>query len=225
MTIPYKIRVKPVTTPPKTPDTPQGRDTFETPNYAVDLLIPFIPKDVRTVWECACGSGKIVRRLESKGYRVVSTDIRDFGFNHIWNFLEDTGEQFDEDIGYTHSAIITNPPFSIKSEFIERAFEYKIPFAFLINADYSGQSIKWVEEYKCEKIIPKRRVAYITPNIVNRVNEGEETNYLTKDEIPSIMVYKYSSSQFHSMWLTHRFGLGQTETFVDLPIKELKENI
>ena len=83
----YDIRVKPVTTPPKTPNIPQGRDTFETPNYAINLLIPFIPKDVSSIWEPACGSGRITRRLESIGYRVVSTDIRDFGFNHIWNFI------------------------------------------------------------------------------------------------------------------------------------------
>ena len=224
MEVSYNIRVKPITTPPKTPDTPQGRDTFETPNYAIDLLIPFIPSDVRAVWECACGSGRISRKLKNAGYYVVSTDIRDFGFNHIWNFIEDCGEEPYEDVGYTHSAIITNPPFSIKSEFIERAFAYKIPFAFLINADYSGQSIDWVQR-GCEKIIPNRRIAYITPNIIGRVNQGEETNYLTKEEIPSILLYKYSSAQFHSMWLTHGFGLGQTETFVDLPIKELKENI
>ena len=43
----YPVRVKPITTPPKTPSVPQGRDTFQTPNYATELLIPFIPKEDR----------------------------------------------------------------------------------------------------------------------------------------------------------------------------------
>ena len=257
----YDIRVKPITTPSKTPSIPQGRDTFETPNYAIDLLIPFIPENIGIIWEPACGSGKIVHRLEWYDYKVIATDIRDFGYNYIYNFIEDMGEQFEDDLVTGHSAIITNPPFSIKEQFIERAFSYKVPFAFLINADYSGQNIKWVER-GCEKIIPTRRIAYITPNIIQRVHEGEiwelrksdfpeyikkgykkfseaypkmwealldkhhdYHNYPDKETIPQELLYKYSSAQFHSMWITWGFGLGQTETFVDLPIKELKENI
>lgn len=263
---PYKIRVKPVTTPPKTPDTPQGRDTFETPNYAVDLLIPFIPKEIKNVWECAAGNGKISKRLERLGYETLTTDIR---YNPevidlTWNFLNDGDLRTQYSYFFSKRfCIITNPPFSIKAEFIEKAFEYDVPFAFLINADYSGQSIEWIQR-GCEKIIPTRRIAYITPNIIERVHEGEVWevikndprwnyfkslkeikengadiwrsilekdeyknihNYLTKDEIPQNLLYKYSSAQFHSMWLTYGFGLRQTEVFVDLPIKELKENI
>jgi hypothetical protein len=196
----YPVRVKPITTAPKTPDVPQGRDTFETPNYAVDLLIPFIPKRIQNIWEPSCGSGRIVRRLEHYNYSVFASDIREFPeVDKVHNFLEE-----DTDVPHGDGwAIITNPPYSIKEEFIEKAFAHGVPFAFLINADYSGLQISWIKR-GCEKIIPNRRIDYITPT-------GRQGTT--------------SASQFHSMWLTYRFNLGRTETFVELSLKEKKENI
>ena len=192
----YEVRKKPITVAPKTPEKPQGRDTFQTPNYAVDLLIPFIPKDVKRVWECAAGGRKISNRLVYYGYDVYSTDLRD---EVPVNFL--TWDLKDQ---YTYcDAIITNPPFSIKDLFIERAFEYGFPFALLINSDYHATHISWIQR-GCEKIIPNRRIDYITPTGRNG---------------------KTSSSQFHSMWLTYGFNLGRTETFVDLPLSWKKERI
>jgi hypothetical protein len=208
----YKIRTKGYTTAPKNPTVPQGRDTFETPNYAVDLLIPFIPKKVKSVWECACGGGKIVRRLREHGYRVLGSDIRFIKevADVELNFLEDLPAKWilgpwDGSIPAYEAAgcIITNPPYSIKEMFIERGFELKIPFAFLINADYSGMQIDWIKR-GCEKIIPNRRIDFITPT-------GRQG--------------KTSASQFHSMWLTWGFELGRTETFVELSLKDKKENI
>lgn len=201
----YNTQIKPVTVAPKTPNIPQGRDTFQTPNYAVDLLIPFIPKDITWIWEPACGDGKIVYRLlENSTIDVYASDIRKsekFGHD-IKNFLDDdnlpTIDGWDGRL-----AIITNPPFSIKELFIEKAFGYGVPFAFLINADYSGKQIEWIKR-GCEKIIPNRRIDYITPTGRNG---------------------KTSSSQFHSMWLTYGFEIGRTETFVELSLKDKKENI
>jgi len=208
----YKVRTKGYTTAPKNPSVPQGRDTFETPNYAVDLLIPFIPPNIHSIWECACGGGKIVKQLLKRGYRVLGSDIRYIkGVTDIeMNFLEDIpaqwiiGPWFGECPEYeSDGAIITNPPYSIKEMFIERAFSLNIPFAFLINADYSGMQIDWIRR-GCEKIIPNRRIDFITPT-------GRQG--------------KTSASQFHSMWLTHGFNLGRTETFVELSLQEKKENI
>jgi len=193
----HTVRVKPITRSKKVYTNAQGRDTFETPNYAVDLLVPFIPKEITTIWECACGSGKISSRLANYGYQVINSDIRDMGINTVENFL-----YTDYDIS-PGTAIITNPPYSIKEEFIERAFLYDVPFAFLINSDYHAKHIDWIRR-GCEKIIPNRRIDFITPT-------GRQG--------------RTSASQFHSMWLTYKFGLGCSETFVDLPIEWKKERI
>ncbi len=197
-------------TQPQTVSTPQGRDLFQTPNYAVDLLIPFIPSYVSYIWECANGDGKIGKRLAYAGYDVLPTDIRkslETG-NTIHNFL---GNDMDIMLrlpindNIRNMAIITNPPFSLKQKFYEKCREYKIPFALLIPADYSGWIIDAVRKDGAEKIIPTRRIDYITPS--GKSGESGHT------------------ADFHSMWLTWGFGLGKTETFVELPISEKKNNI
>jgi hypothetical protein len=247
---PYTVRVKPITTAPKTPNEPQGRDTFQTPNYAIDLLMPFIPEHVKFIWEPACGDGKIVNaiyRSKVRPFVCYQSDIRKSSVieHNMGNFLTDQPPMlFDKE----QWGIITNPPFSIKDDFIEKAFEYDVPFAFLINADYSQQTIDWIKR-GCEKIIPTSRIAFITPNILQRIHEGELVKYIktlpkeeiykedprikykdyflfkTVDKVPQELLYKYSSAQFHSMWLTYKFNLGRTETFVNLTVEQRKTNI
>jgi len=257
---PYKARVKPITTPKKTPNVSQSRDTFQTPKYAIDILIPFIPKHVTHVWECAAGGRRIADRLERLGYNVLATDIVET-LDRVtpYNFITDTRRT---DIVPEYFSIITNPPFSIKDAFVRQCLSYKVPFALLINADYSQQTISWIRA-GCEKIVPTSRIAFITPNILKRIHDGEvwklyckemETrvaydsleelkvdnpevyveimdryrnihNYATIDEASQEMLYKYSSAQFHSMWLTYGFGLGKSETFVDLTSDTRKNNI
>lgn len=231
-TAPYNLRLKHMTTAPKTPDKVQVRDTFETPAYAIDLLTPYLPKDVPfTVWECAAGNGRIAERIKQNlpNAKILATDIRDTdyilsnGFLHNFlsdfDLIKDIGDSLEEKV-----IIITNPPFSVKEEFINKAFQYNLPFAFLINADYSGEHIKWIGR-GCSKIIPTRRIDYITPNVITRVNEGEGTAFEKVSEIPQDLIKKYSSSQAHSMWLTYGLGLTVSEVFVDLPKEWKKERI
>lgn len=214
-----KIYKKGLTGAKKDVEGLQIRDTFWTPNYGIDLLVPFIPKNITRVIEPACGGGKISRRLELAGYTVSEYDIKADNPDKVHNFI--SGEDFIISPG---TAIITNPPFSIKDLFIEKCFEYGIPWAMLINADYSQQQISWIER-GCEKLIPKSRISYITPNVVNRVNAGEGTDYSSIEELPTGLLYKYSSAQFHSMWLCWGFNLGKTETFVELSVEQRRTNI
>lgn len=202
----YPIRIKQITKPPKTPNEFQIRDTFQTPNYAVDLLIPFIPKDILRVWECSAGGGKIANVLLKNHFYVSQTDIRLVGYiSKVHNFISDGyPEPIQQWIEYKNKfCIITNPPFSIKEQFIEKAFEYKVPFAFLINMDYSLQMCNWIRR-GCQRIIPDRRIDFITPFGRNG---------------------KTSSSQFHSGWLTYNFNLPSNEVIVELSKEEKRNNI
>jgi hypothetical protein len=179
----------------------QGRDKFLTPNYATKLLIPFIPKSISEVWECAAGELKITNVLKAHRYKVLSTDIRDIEEVTPYNFLTDFKRT---DIYEYPTAIITNPPFSLKRKFYERCKEYRVPFALLIPADYSGWIIDSLRFDGAEKIIPTRRIDYITPNGLSGLS-GHTSN-------------------FHSMWLTWGFGLGKSETFVELT-NEMKKDV
>jgi hypothetical protein len=244
-------------------DEVDGRDTFQTPNYATDLIVPYLKRlafgdSSFLIWECAAGLGKMVRRLRSHGFRVIGTDLADP--DRPFNFLTD-------EMNAPFNCIVTNTPFSIKRKFFLRCLHYGQPFALLLPADYSGWLIEAVDRYGCEKIIPKRRIDYVTPNVLQRIHEGEvwenSKEWLTKwplfegvktlaefrerdysgvwqaeldkfpgyckwdsiFDVPPALLAKYSSSYFHSMWLTRGFGIGRSETFVDLSNEEKVKNV
>jgi hypothetical protein len=202
----------------KTPYEPHGRDLFQTPAYATNLLIPFIPKNIKRIWEPACGYYKISDIFGKLGYGVYSTDLI-YGQNFL--FDDDTAS-----INPNKTAIITNPPFSLKKEFFHRCLYYKAPFALLIPTDYCKWLIEAVDKFGAEKIIPTNRISYITPNTIKRINKRYSTSYENINEVPHeylVEDFSHSGAQFHSMWLTWGFGLGKTETFVELTKEMMKE--
>jgi hypothetical protein len=104
------------------------RDLYETPEWVTLALLPHIPRHV-TVWEPACGSGKMCRALGSSGYSIVATDI-----DNGWDFLtREPPPQF-------FNAIITNPPYAQAYEFICRAMNMTFNtgglVAMLLRTDY-----------------------------------------------------------------------------------------
>ena len=94
-------------------------DEFYTPEIAIIPLLKYLPKDV-TIWECTdFGGSNITKVLREYGYNVISTHKENF------NFLTD-------DPTFEFDMIITNPPYSLKDEFIEKCYQYKKPFALLL---------------------------------------------------------------------------------------------
>src|SRR5262245_36538058 len=90
-------------------------DLYETPDWVVDAVIPFIPKGSRKIWEPACGSGNIVRVLADAGYDVYATDACD-------------GENFfDLDDSQGADGILTNPPYTDVTKFVQHAIDVMMP--------------------------------------------------------------------------------------------------
>jgi methylase of polypeptide subunit release factors len=95
------------------------RDLYETPEWVTEALLPHLPSHAMSIWEPACGSGKMSRVLAREPNRVTATDI--------WHpdeiavdFLE-----AEEAIDGPHHAIITNPPYALAPQFIARALEFQ----------------------------------------------------------------------------------------------------
>lgn len=155
---------KPKKTQPKTPDQIQGRDLFQTPNYAVDLLVPFLPRpNGDVIWGPACGEGKITRRLAHHGYPVIGTDLRS---KHPVNFLTDERPS-------SFGLIIENPPFSLKQEFAAKCLDHGKPWALLVPADPAAWNLDLISKHGCQLLMPTRRIDYITPDILDNVYAGE----------------------------------------------------
>lgn len=66
------------------------------------------------IWEPACGEGDMSRVLEAAGYQVISTDLIDRSYGEpLTDFLMEWSPRAPN--------IVTNPPFKLASEFIEKS--------------------------------------------------------------------------------------------------------
>ena len=138
------------------PPMKQGSpDDFQTPEIALDCLIPFLNKNWN-IWECACGKGNLVRGFERKGFKVYGSDIIS---NETCDFLIWKPFQI-------FNCIVTNPPFSIKEKFLQRCYELGKPFALLLplTALESERRQKLFRQYGIQLIIPNKRFNFETPS-------------------------------------------------------------
>jgi len=138
--------------PPKS----AGRsDIFQTPPHGVRYITPFIPKHW-VIWENACGEGQIVQTLKEDGYQVVGTDIM-----HGFDFLSPLctpGIEFD--------CILTNPPYSVKDDWLERCFDIGKPFALLLPITALGEQtrVAMYKKHGIQVVLPPERINFGTPS-------------------------------------------------------------
>lgn len=97
----------------------EKNDELYTPEKAIYPILKYLDKEL-VYWECTdFGKSNITKVLKQKGFKVISTNKEKL------NFLEDKPNfQFD--------AIITNPPYSLKNQFLKKCYKYKKPFAMLL---------------------------------------------------------------------------------------------
>lgn len=93
----------------------ETHDYYATPPIATELLCE-LEDFTDVVWEPCCGEGHISKVIESKGYKVKSTDLIDRGFGTGGvDFLSCTGPVYND--------IVTNPPYSLAAQFVEHAMD------------------------------------------------------------------------------------------------------
>jgi len=96
-----------------------GNDEFYTPYYAIKPILKYIEPN-STIW-CPFDTAEslYVKTLKQEGHNVIYTHI-----NKGENFFEIGVPECDY--------IISNPPYSLKTEVLERLFEIGKPFAMLL---------------------------------------------------------------------------------------------
>ena len=138
-------------------------DFYETPYSITRHLLNVENFDYKlTICEPACGDGAIVKVLQEKTNNVVFYDIQK-------NFLTET-EQYDY--------IITNPPFSIAYEFIQKAkIVAKKKFAFLLPLSYLHGKQRYDRIYS-DKEYPLKKVYVFTryPMLGEKLREDGKYN-------------------------------------------------
>lgn len=128
-------------------------DFFQTHPSALHPLMPYLNPDWR-VMEPACGKGKLVGALRLHGFDVFATDIhagRDFLTTGIPDSID---------------CIITNPPYSIKDQWIERCYELGRPFALLMpyTALEGKRRQALFREHGIDLLFLPKRVDFTTPS-------------------------------------------------------------
>lgn len=105
----------------RAPLSERKNDLYETPPEAVTALLR-VETVPQTVWEPACGPGKIVTVLRETGRHVLATDLVDYQCSDSQSgvdFLMVTNGWRDV-LGQT-DCILTNPPFKLAENFARQA--------------------------------------------------------------------------------------------------------
>lgn len=153
-------------------------DELYTPSEAVEMILPYIPNGVKTIWECtAIKESKIVKVLQDYGYNVITSHIENGN-----DFFEYEPENYD--------MIITNPPYSLKDKFLQRAYNLNKPFMFLL-------PLTTLEGIERGKMFNKKGIQVLIPN--KRFNFKPEKN---------------SGAWFQTSWFCFGCGLDYDLNFV-----------
>lgn len=97
----------------------RANDSLFTPYYAVDHIIKYIPKD-KIIW-CPFDTNwsAFYQRLKEKGFNVVRSSL-----SEGQDFFDYEPDEWD--------LVVSNPPFSLKNEVLERLYSFNKPFAILL---------------------------------------------------------------------------------------------
>ena len=92
-------------------------DDFPTPPWATRALAEYVIVPHGTCLEPACGRGHMSAALAEYFDKVISTDIFDYGFGSVADFLN---SKYEAD---SFDWVITNPPFNLAEQFIIRSMK------------------------------------------------------------------------------------------------------
>lgn len=152
---------------------PQGMDACQTPAYAIDPLVEYLSK-FKMIWEPAAGERSLVEAFLDCKFKVTESDII-------------TGKNFFEYEPDKWDCIVTNPPFSIKFQWLARCYALGKPFALLMPVETLGSKTaqELFEKYGVDLMLMDRRVNFKMPN------KGWDA----------------SGAQFPTAWFTWNLGL------------------
>jgi len=123
-------------------------DFYETPPLATLSLVESYFLDRRiSIWEPACGYGAISEVLRNLGFTVVSSDIQAHGYGKVADVFAVT-EPF-------MGTIVTNPPYSIATEFVDHCCNLAPRCAFLLRLAFlEGQKRKLLfQKHKLARVL------------------------------------------------------------------------
>lgn len=175
-------RVRGKKTGKKIQNVSQERDRYQTPPWAVTPLLPYI-EHLPAVWEPAAGDGLLAGELKRVGHHVIASELLRGQNFFTWH----PAREWD--------VLVTNPPFSIKADWMARCYRLQRPFALLMSLDCLGTAEMQgvMKGQELEVIFLDKRINYIVDGVV-------------QNGVP-----------FASCWFTSGLGIGREMTFASVP--------
>jgi hypothetical protein len=157
-------------------------DEFYTPKYAVIPLLKYL-KPSSTIW-CPFDTDQsnFVRVLSAAGHDVLASHI----FSGFDFFSTPTLE-----VDY----IISNPPYSLKTEVLERLFSLHTPFAMLLGVVglfESQRRFNIFKNNKFEVMYFNKRISYMKDmsTQISDLNPPFSSVYITQNVLPDRLVFE-----------------------------------
>ena len=159
-----------------------GNDEFYTPFYAVEPILKYVRNDAKVLCPFDTEDSIFVKSLKEMGC--------DVSYSHIF----DGKDFFNLDLtGYDY--IISNPPYSLKGEVLEKLFKSGTPFAMLLGVVGLFESKKRFEMFKnnqFEIMYLNRRVSYFKDYNDEKpaLNPPFSSVYLCSKMLPQQIVFE-----------------------------------
>jgi hypothetical protein len=160
-------------------------DEFYTPNYAIYPILKYLKKGMKIWCPFDDDNSNFVKIFKQEGYEVVNTHISQ-------------GQDFFSIDNIDCDIIISNPPYSLKKEVLQRLFNLKKPFAMLVGVVglfesqvrfnlfknnnfeimYLNKRVSYFKDFKDPKpsLNPPFSSVYITSNLLPKQIIFEEIN-------------------------------------------------
>ncbi|WAX11611.1 hypothetical protein CB473P3_00058 [Enterocloster phage CB473P3] len=157
-------------------------DEFYTPLYAIKPILEFIPPSVKVWCPFDTEQSLFVKELSKTNEVVYSSLLNGQNF-------------FEIEVPENTKYIISNPPYSLKTEVLERLFKFDIPFAMLLGIVGLFESKKRFEMFRdneFEIMYFNKRVAYFKDYNEQKpsLNPPFSSVYICHNMLPKKIMFK-----------------------------------
>mgnify|MGYP003543301085 FL=1 len=161
-----------------------GNDEFYTPSYAITPILKYLKPNSNIWCPFDTNQSNFKKTLEQAGHIVVTTHIEnEQDFFDLIHYVD----------GYDY--IISNPPYSLKSEVLQALFDNKRPFAMLLGVVGIFESKKRFNMFKendFEIMYFDKRISYFKNYNEPKpsINPPFSSVYICHDILPDKIVFE-----------------------------------
>ena len=159
-------------------------DECYTPAYAVQPILEYIPKDAVVWCPFDTSDSEFVKVLTDAGIDTIASHISDGR-----NFFDYEPEHYD--------CIVSNPPFTNKRAFFERAIQLGKPFALLMANTWLNDRAPMLlfQDIGLQLLLLDKRTEFIQPNSQVSGKITFSSSYFCYDFLPRDIIIKQIDKQ------------------------------